>query len=64
MTNGDYIRNMSNEELADFLNAYCNGICQAVDNCGNCDFYDCKNKHKYGVCGKTLEWLESERDTE
>lgn len=59
-TNFDRIKDMSVEEMAEFLDLYCGEICQVVSNCGNCGFDECHNKHKYGTCGKTLKWLESE----
>lgn len=59
-TNFQRIKEMSVEEMAEFLNLYCGEICQSVSNCGNCGFDECRSKHKYGICGKTLEWLESE----
>lgn len=58
-TNADRIRNMTNEELAEFLDKYFGQICIAVDNCGCCPFY---NDGK--GCSSTKEWLESECDAE
>ena len=57
MTNADRIRQMTTEELAEFLDEQYGKICSAVDNCGNCGF------DREGTCESTLEWLESEVDT-
>ena len=58
MTNAERIRNMTDDELADFLayNAYCEEC--YVKNDDSCCYPDgtCKQKH--------LEWLQSEAEQE
>lgn len=52
MTNGDWIRQMSDEELAKWMVDICEGSCGAADT-SLCEMFDC--------CGDCfMHWLEQE----
>ena len=56
-TNGDRIRGMSNEELADFLSD--------ITDCGICPLYDFCRANKYEICCKAmLHWMNSPAEEE
>ena len=56
-TNGDRIRGMSNEELADFLSD--------ITDCGICPLYDFCRANKYEICCKAmLHWMNSPEEEE
>lgn len=52
MTNGDKLREMDNEELADFLDKLTNNC--ARGNCLDCEMHDIEK------CCRIYAWLESE----
>lgn len=61
MTNADRIRQMTDEELAEFLSkvkSYCIKI-----PCGKCDFYDAESSVDDIICSP-LYWLKQEVDQE
>ena len=56
-TNGDRIRGMSNEELANFLSD--------ITDCGICPLYDFCRANKYEICCKAmLHWMNSPAEEE
>lgn len=60
MTNGDRIRNMSDEELAYHINfgfPNCNEVCE--DSEVGCS-WNCKHKNRIAGDLKILEWIRSE----
>lgn len=58
MTNYDRIKQMSIEEMAKFLNDYCDGACECCVFRRNANCYVNSDKCKLGI----EEWLESEEE--